>query len=69
MAVFYVDKNELSNGYHEIHEADCDKVPEYAHRLLLGTFHDCFDALIASKKIYPKSKGCHECCKECSPPE
>ena len=65
MAYYYVNKNEQSNGDHEVHKSGCTHMPDEQNRILLGDFSNCFDAVRAAKRIYINSDGCYYCCNEC----
>lgn len=61
---FYVNKNAQSNGDHEVHRADCSRLPDAENRLYLGEFSSSYEALVAAKRIYDKADGCAYCCPE-----
>ena len=62
---YYVNKNEQSNGDHEVHTVSCTYLPNIENRLYLGYFDNCADAVKEAKKTYTKADGCFYCCKEC----
>lgn len=67
MANYYVNKNEQSDGYHEVHIDDnsCSHPPEVANRRDLGWHLTCAGAIEEARKIYAKSDGCYYCIPEC----
>lgn len=65
MQHYYIDTKEKSNGEHEIHVPRCTYLPEPDHRIYLGTFSSCNDALREAKAHYDKSNGCRWCCSDC----
>lgn len=66
MDLYYVNQNAQTNGDHEVHKSTCVFMPEPQHRLYLGTFTNCRDAVKEAKKTYPyTADGCHYCCPEC----
>lgn len=66
MGYYYVNKNPQPNGDHEVHKEGCSWMPEPQHKMLLGYFSNCYDAVREAKKIYPSTAdGCHYCCPEC----
>ena len=65
MAYYYVNKNEQSNGDHEVHKVGCIHIPDVNNRILLGDFSNCHDAVRAAKQIYVNSDGCYYCSNEC----
>ena len=65
MALYYVNRNEQSNGEHEVHKNRCKHMPDEQNRILLGDFYTCFDALRVAKRIYTNSNGCFYCSNEC----
>jgi hypothetical protein len=65
MARYYVNKNSQANGDHEVHVADCSRMPEPANRQYLGDFSSCAPAVREAKTHYTKSNGCYYCCNPC----
>ena len=65
MTEYYVDREEQENGYHEVHTADCDYLPDSNDRLYLGPFTTGNEAVRAAKKYYLKTNGCPFCSPEC----
>lgn len=63
--IYYVNKNEQSNGDHEVHKSTCSHLPDYDNRMYLGDFSNCRDAVAEAKKYYSKSNGCYWCINEC----
>lgn len=65
MARYYVNKNAQNSGDHEVHRSDCEWLPKEEHRLYLGDFSNCRDAVREAKKYYSQSDGCYYCSREC----
>ncbi|MEA2463629.1 MAG: hypothetical protein QOJ98_1376 [Acidobacteriota bacterium] len=63
MTRYYVNNNKQTNGDHEVHREDCEKLP--SNRKDLGEFENCKDAVLEAKKTYPQSNGCKICSNEC----
>ena len=63
---YYVNTNPQPNSDHEVHSQDCNHLPNYSNRELLGLFNNCHDAVEEAKKHYPSpSDGCFYCCNPC----
>ena len=65
MARYYVNKNEQSNGDHEVHTTGCSWLPKTENRIYLGDFWSCFSALTEARKYYLKVNGCYYCSNAC----
>lgn len=65
MALYYVNKNAQDNGDHEVHKSGCTFMPNEENRKYLGTFDNCYGAVLEAKKTYPQSNGCKFCSIEC----
>jgi hypothetical protein len=66
MDAYLVSTNAQANGDHEVHKSSCNWLPEPQHRLNLGYFNNCHEAMVEAKKIYPTTAdGCHYCCPAC----
>jgi hypothetical protein len=66
MDAYYVNKNAQPNGDHEVHKDGCAWMPEPQHKMYLGYFSNCHDAVKEAKKTFPTTAdGCHYCCPEC----
>lgn len=64
MPRYYVSTQARQNGFHEVHQADCNFLPDASHLLFLGFFNQCQNAIKEAKKHYPQSSGCLYCLKE-----
>lgn len=62
---YYVNKNQQSNGDHEVHTQNCTYLPSESNRKYLGEFSNCKEAVKESKKTYAQSNGCKTCSNEC----
>ncbi len=65
MTLYYVNRQIHSNGDHEIHVSTCEHLPAERHRVYLGSFNNCHDALREAQKHYIQANGCARCSKEC----
>lgn len=65
MQHYYVNTQEHSGGDHIVHVPRCTHLPEPGHRIYLGSFTDCRDALDAAKSHFEKANGCYWCCSAC----
>lgn len=65
MAEYYVNKNAQSNGDHEVHESNCEYLPDQDNRIFLGSFESCFEAVKEARKHYTKVDGCFYCSLPC----
>jgi hypothetical protein len=66
MDAYYIDTNVQDNGDHEVHKSNCTFMPVQQHRLFLGDFNNCQDALKEAKKTFPTTAdGCPYCCPDC----
>ena len=65
MARYYVNKNEQSNGDHEVHTTGCSWLPERENRIFLGDWGSCHFAIIEARKHYTKVDGCYHCSGAC----
>lgn len=62
--IYYVNKNAQSDGTHEVHNSDCEWLPDVENRILLGSFNDGKEAVKAAKSYYSNVDGFYFCCKE-----
>lgn len=62
---YYVNKNEQSNGDHEVHKSNCSWLPDTENRIYLGNFTNCSEAVKEAKKRYSQSNGCYYCSRAC----
>mgnify|MGYP006282069093 CR=1 FL=1 len=65
MKKYYVNKNEQSNGDHEVHSKECTYLPQTENRIYLGEFSNCWLAVSEAKKHYNQVNGCYYCSYEC----
>ena len=68
MPHFYVSKDAMANGDHEVHQYGCKIMPSPQNRLALGEFDSCHQALGAARRYYLQSNGCVWCAPECRTP-
>lgn len=62
---YCMNKNSQSNGDHEVHTENCDKLPKPENQLDLGNFDNCQDAVREAKKYDSEADGCFYCCRPC----
>ncbi|AWK83840.1 hypothetical protein BST98_17695 [Photobacterium damselae] len=65
MTHYYVNKNAQANGDHEVHSANCTRLPLEHNRDYLGDFVTCSKAVTEAKKTYSKANGCYYCSSSC----
>ena len=65
MARYYVNKNQQSNGDHEVHREGCSWMPAEHNRIYLGQFATCRGAVSEARKHYHQVNGCYFCSNEC----
>ena len=65
MVAYYVNINAQDNGDHEVHKVGCYYMPRPEHKLYLGVFSNCYEAVREALKKYSTADGCHYCCPEC----
>ena len=65
MALYYVSTNSQANGDHDVHKSTCILMPSSENIQYLGSFENCFDAVLEAKKYFPKANGCYICSHEC----
>lgn len=65
MTYYYVNKNQQSNGDHEVHKTGCSHMPNAENRIHLGNFSSCHPAIKEAKKYFTKANGCYYCSNAC----
>lgn len=69
MKLYYLNKNQQSNGDYEVHESSCSFLPSVENRIYLGYFATCQEAVNEAKRVRPADKhninGCYYCSKSC----
>jgi len=65
MAKYYVNKNEHSNGDHEVHKESCEYLPKEKNRISLGEFNNFREAVRRARKYYKQVNSCAYCSEEC----
>ena len=65
MPDYYVNTNPQPTGEHEVHQKHCSHPALDIHKHQLGSFTNCFDAVLAARKIYGNVDGCAYCCPIC----
>jgi len=63
--LYYVNKNQQSNGDHEVHTTGCRYMPLEHNRISLGIFTRCDHAVSKASEHYKKVNGCYYCCNRC----
>lgn len=66
MSYFYLNKNEQSNGDHEVHVSSCSWLPDVNNREYLGNFDSSYTAILQACALHPfwRINGCYWCCPE-----
>jgi hypothetical protein len=62
---YYANKNAQSNGDHEVHDENCNKLPFESNRKYIGNFSNCKDAVNEAKKSDSSADGCRICSPSC----
>ena len=62
---YYVNKNTLPNGDHEVHTETCSWLSDAENRIYLGQFSSCYQTVREAKKHYAQSNGCYYCSNPC----
>lgn len=65
MPYYYVNRNEQSNGDHEVHTGGCTFLPRIENRISLGFFAACRAAVTEARKYYRQVNGCYFCSRDC----
>ena len=65
MDTYYVNKNALPNGDHEVHRHSCEMLPDEKVLEYLGEYSTCQEAIKKAKKLYLAVDGCAFCCRTC----
>nr|PZN76140.1 MAG: hypothetical protein DIU57_17650 [Pseudomonadota bacterium] len=63
MAAYYVNRLAQTNGDHEVHRDGCAYMPQ--HRIYLGQFTNCWQAVFEARKYFSQCNGCYWCSREC----
>ncbi|MTK53605.1 hypothetical protein [Paludibacter sp.] len=62
MASYYVNRQPLSTGEHEVHRSDCEHLPNIKNLYYLGNLDSAEEAILEAEKYFVKVKGCEFCC-------
>ncbi len=62
MKFFYLSSNSNQHRLFEIHEKDCEEIPDAIDRDYLGPFNNGREALRQALLIQPASVCCGKCC-------
>lgn len=65
VARYYVNDQAQPNGDHEVHTSTCAHLPSPSHRVDLGEFASCWNAVSAARRHYTQSNGCVHCAAPC----
>ncbi|MEB2775167.1 hypothetical protein SYJ56_07600 [Algoriphagus sp. D3-2-R+10] len=63
MKFFYLSSNPNDNGLHEVHDRECEHIPNPYDRDYLGPFNTGKEALRKALTIKKKVELCEYCCK------
>lgn len=62
MKFFYIASKPNSEGEFEIHERECDLIPDILNREYLGPYNNGKEAMRKALDLNPKAKTCEKCC-------
>jgi len=62
---YYVNNHAQPTGEHEVHAEGCYYLTIAQSTTPLGSFNNCYDAVLAARKIYDNVDGCAFCCPPC----
>ncbi len=62
MKFFYLESNPNKEGKYEIHERECDLIPDILDREYLGPFNNGKEAMRKALNMNPKACTCEKCC-------
>ena len=65
MANYYVNKNQQTNGDHEVHTTGCSWLSKVENRIYLGDFFSCGPAVTQARQHYTQVNGCAHCSPLC----
>ncbi len=65
MAYYYVNKNQQTNGEHEVHKKSCAWLPKPENRIYLSDYSSCASAVKKAKDYYSQVNGCYYCSNAC----
>lgn len=63
MKFFYLSSSPNSNGMHEVHERECDDIPDVYDRDYLGPFNTGKEAMRKALAMKERVHLCEKCCK------
>jgi hypothetical protein len=63
MKFFYLSSKPNDQGKFEVHEKDCEDIPEAIDRDYLGPFNNGREALRKAELTQQASVSCEKCCK------
>lgn len=63
MKFFYLSSEANPNGHFEIHDKECDFIPDSINRDYLGPFNNGQEALRKAKQLKSTAICCENCCK------
>jgi len=62
MKFFYLSSVSNTEGFYQVHERDCPKIPDLLERDYLGPFNNGEEALRKAKRMKPDVITCSNCC-------
>lgn len=69
MPHFIINKNQQTNGDHEVHNATagCSHMPNSENQIDLGLHNSCLEAVALAQNKWQDNRinGCFYCCKPC----
>lgn len=64
MKFFYLSSKPNSNGAYEVHNQECEHIPDSLDRDYLGPFNNGTEALRKAEKLQPSVALCKACCSQ-----
>lgn len=64
MKFFYLSSKPNSNGEYEVHNQECEHIPDSLDRDYLGPFNNGTEALRKAEKLQPSVTLCKACCSQ-----
>lgn len=62
MASYYVNRQPLSTGEHEVHRGLCECLPNIKNLYYLGDLDTAEEAILEAEKYFVRVKACAHCC-------
>lgn len=70
MQDYYLNMNKQPSGQYELHKDGCIFLKMTNETKYIGSFQNCYQAIISARQQYPDKAyaidGCYYCCRECN---